>query len=116
MIVVTTSLGAFGLLAVAYLGVLFANFSRRLGAVTKMASHHRWFQVANSLVGLAAVSQVVRGTAALARRIAHPVLLEPWFALVSFHLPLVIGVTLDLVLVWYYWGWILKEKVKEAPQ
>jgi len=112
MIVITTPLGAVGLLAVVYLGFLFANFSRRLGAVTKMANHHRWFQVANVFVTLAAMSQVVRGTAALAPNLAPPVLLESWFALVSFYIPLVIGVTLDLVLVWYYWGWILKEKVE----
>lgn len=111
MIVITTPLGAVGLLAVVYLGFLFANFSRRLGAVTKMAHHHRWFQVASSFVALAAMSQVVRGIAALAPQVALPILLEPWFTLVSFHIPLAIGVTFDLVLVWYYWGWTLKEKV-----
>jgi len=100
-----------GLLAVVYLGFLFANFSRRLGAVTKMARHHRWFQVASGFVALAAMSQVMRGIAALAPQVALPILLEPWFTLVSFHIPLAIGVTFDLVLVWYYWGWTLKEKV-----
>jgi len=114
MIVITTPLGAVGLLAVFYLGSLFATFSRRLGAVTKTANRHRWFRLANGFVSLAAMSQVVRGIAALAPQRAYPVLLEPWFALVSFHIPLVIGVTLDLVLVWYYWGWILNERV-EAP-
>jgi hypothetical protein len=112
MIVITTPLAPMGLLAVAYLGFLFANFSRRLSAVTKMTHRHRWFQAANGFVTLAAISQIVRGTAALAPEIAPPVLLESWFALVSFHVPLAIGVTLDLVLVWHYWGWILKEKVK----
>jgi len=77
-----------------------------------MANHHRWFQVANGFVALAAMSQIVRGIAALAPQLAPPILLQSWFALVSFHIPLVIGVTLDLVLVWYYWGWILKEKVE----
>ena len=112
MIVITTPLGSLGLLAVVYLGFLFASFSRRLSAVRKMADHYRWFQAANVCVALAAVSQVVRGIAALAPEFAYPILLEPWFALVSFHIPLAIGVTLDLVLVWFYWGWILKEKVK----
>jgi hypothetical protein len=112
MIVITTSLGAVGLLAVAYLGFLFANFSRRLSAVTKMANYHHWFQVANILVALAAMSQGVRSIAALTPDLASPVLLRPWFSLMSFHVPLVAGVTLDLVLVWYYWGWILKEKIK----
>lgn len=112
MIVITTPLGPVGLLAVVYMGLLFANFSRRLSAVTRTTHRHRWFQAANGLVALAAVSQVVRGTAALAPQLAPPVLLEPWFSLVSFHVPLAIGVTLDLALVWHYWGWILKEKVR----
>ena len=112
MITITTPLGSIGLLAVVYLGFLFASFSRRLGAVTKMVNHHRWFQVANTLIGLAAMSQIIRSIAALAPDQALPILLKPWFSLVSFHVPLVIGVTLDLVLVRYYWGWILKEKVK----
>jgi len=112
MIVITTPLGAVGLSAIIYLGFLFASFSRRLGAVTKMTDHHRWFRVANGFLGLAVISHVVRGIANLASNIALPFLLEPWFALVSFHVPLVIGVTLDLVLVWYYWGWILREKVE----
>lgn len=111
MIVITTPLAGGGLLAVVYLGFLFANFSRRLGAVTKMVTYHRWFQVANGFVALAAISQIVRGTATLAPQLALPFLLEPWFSLVSFHVPLVVGVTLDLVLVLYYWGWIIRERV-----
>ncbi len=112
MIVVTTSLGPLGLLVVSYLGLLFGNFSRRLSAVTKMPDYYRWFQVASLLVALAAMGQTVRGTAVLAPELALPVLLEPWFALVSFHIPLAVGVTIDLWLVLYYWRWILKEKVK----
>ena len=112
MIVITISLGAVGLLAIAYLSLLFANFSRRLSAVTRMAKHYRWFVVATIFFLLAALSQAVRSTATLAPELALPILLEPWFSLVSFHIPLVIGTTLDLVLVWYYWGWILKERVQ----
>lgn len=112
MIVITTSLGAVGLLAIAYLSLLFANFSRRLSAVTRMAKHYRWFLVATIFFLLAALSQAVRSTATLAPELALPILLEPGFSLVSFHIPLVIGTTLDLVLVWYYWGWILKERVQ----
>jgi len=111
MNVIMTPLAPIGLLSIAYLSFLFANLSRRLSAVTKMNDHYRWFMVAGGFIILAALSQVIRGTADLARHLASPVLLEPWFALVSFHIPLTVGVTLDLVLVWYYWGWILKEKV-----
>ncbi len=111
MIVITTPLAPVGLLAVVYLGFLFATLSRRLSAVTGLAEHHRWFGLASALVAVAATSQMIRGVAALAPQLAHPVLLEPWFALVSFHIPLAMGVTLDFVLVWYYWKWILKEKI-----
>jgi hypothetical protein len=112
MIVITTPLGPVGLLVISYLGLLFANFSRRLSAVTKMTDYYRWFQVASVCTVLAAMSQIVRGTAALAPELAPPALLEPWFALLSFHIPLAIGVTADLWLVSYYWRWILKEKVE----
>jgi hypothetical protein len=111
MIIITTPLAPMGLLAVAYLGFLFATLSRRLSTVTKMADYHRWFKIASALVAVAAMSQVIRGTAALAPQLAFPVLLEPWFALVSFHIPLALGVTLDLALVWYYWKWILVERI-----
>ena len=112
MIVITTPLGAIGLLSLAYLSSLFANFSRRLSAVTKMTNHYRWFLVADAFFVIAALSQVMRSTAVLAPNLAPAILLESWFSLVTFYIPLVIGVTIDLVLVWYYWGWILKEKLR----
>ena len=76
--------------------------------------HHslRWFQLANGLIVIAATSQIIRGTAAVAADLVLPFLLEDWFSLVSFHIPLALGVTLDLVLVGYYWGWILTEKLE----
>ncbi len=111
MIVITTPLGAMGLLSIAYLGLLFANFSRRLSAVTKMADHYRWFWLGSALIALAAMSQTVHGIATLAPDAAWPFLLEPWFCLTGFYLPLALGVTLDLVIVWYYWGWIFRETI-----
>jgi len=111
MNVITTPLGFLGLFAIVFLGFLFYNLSRRLGAVTKMREYHNWFAVASGLVAVAAMSHLIRGSAALACD-PPPVLLQPWFALVSFHVPLAAGVVLDLVLVWYYWGWILKEHIE----
>jgi hypothetical protein len=110
MNVIMTPLAPLGLLAVVYLCILFANFSRRLSAVTKMKDHTRWFRLASGLIAVAATSQVIRATAVLAKE-APAFLCAPWFTLLSFHVPLVVGVTLALVLVWYYWGWILKEKI-----
>ncbi|HET90156.1 MAG TPA: hypothetical protein ENN99_05375 [Chloroflexi bacterium] len=112
MIVITTPLGAVGLVSVIYLGIMFTNFSRRLGTVTRMSDHYSWFWVATGFITLATMSQIVLGIADLAPDQALSVLLHPWFSLITYHIPLAIGVTIDLVLVWYYWRWILKEKVR----
>ena len=112
MSVVTTPLSATAFLSLLLLSLLFANLSRRLGAVTKIVDHQRWFTVAHVCIGVTGVSQMIRGTAHLAPDLALPFLLEPWFALVSFHIPLAIGVTVCLGLVVYYWGWIVRERIK----
>jgi hypothetical protein len=109
MLVITSPLGSAGLAAIVYLGVIFSRLSQRLNAVAKKADYHRWFWVANGLIAIAATSQIVRSTAALAPKCALPALLDPWFALITFHIPLAIGATIELLLVQYYWGWILKE-------
>jgi hypothetical protein len=109
MDVIAIALGPFGLAAVVYLGLILSTLSERLNAVAKKADYHRWFQPTNSLIGIAAMSQVIRNAATLAPERALPALLEPWFALLTFHVPLALGASGLLVLVWYYWGWILKE-------
>jgi hypothetical protein len=110
VLVISSPLGSIGLAAIVYLGAIFFTLSERLNAVAKKSDTHGWFWLANALIAIAATSQVIRSTAVLAPDAALPALLEPWFALVTFHLPLAVGSTLDLLLVWYYWGWILREK------
>ena len=80
--------------------------------MTKTVYHQYWFWVAGVLIIAAAIGQAVRGAAGLAPQDAPAVLLRPSFALVSFYIPLAMGVTLVLVLVWHYWGWILKERIE----
>jgi len=109
MQVITAPLSPIGLAAIVYLIAIFSSLSQRLNAVAKKADHHRWFSVANGFFIVAALSQAIRSAANLAPDRAFPVLLEPWFPLVTFHIPLTIGTTIALWLVWYYWGWILKE-------
>jgi hypothetical protein len=111
MSVITTPLGPVALLAVAYLGTLFADLTRRLSAVRKTPDHYGWFRVGSSFVTVAAFSQAVRGIAALAPHLAPPVLLETWFAVLSYHIPLCLGVTLLLALVLHHWKWTLTEKL-----
>jgi hypothetical protein len=76
-----------------------------------MKEHYRWFSLSSGLIAVAAISQIIQATADLACE-APAFLRGPWFALLSFYVPLVAGVTLALVLVRYYWGWILKEKIE----
>ena len=112
MIVITTPLGSVGLLSIAYLVLLFARFSRRLAAVTRMPDRYGWYLVASSLVALATASQLMRGIAALATNAAPSILLQIWFVLVTFHIPLAVGATLALLLVWWDWQWILREEIE----
>jgi hypothetical protein len=112
MLVITTPLAPLGLIAIIYLGGLFEALSSKLNAVTKKGDYLKWFKIANALITIATLSQAIRGTAILAPEQAPAVLRQAWFSLVSFHLPLAVGVTLDLLLVWYYWNWILKEQVE----
>jgi hypothetical protein len=109
MYVITSALGPFGLAAVVYMGLMLSTLSERLNAVAKRKDYHRWFQLANGHIAIAAISQMIRNAATLAPDRALPALLEPWFALVTFHLPLAMGTSILLLLVRYYWAWILKE-------
>ncbi|MFW6115639.1 MAG: hypothetical protein ACOC7Y_01110 [Chloroflexota bacterium] len=105
---VTAPLSPIGILSIVYLSTIFATLSQRLNAVAKKGNHHRWFRVANGLLVIAAMGQAIQGTANLAPDHALPIVLEPWFPLITFHIPLAVGATVDLLLVWYYWGWILR--------
>jgi hypothetical protein len=109
MYVIATALGPFGLASIVYLGLILATLSERLNSVAKKADHRRWFQLANGLVAIAAMSKVIRSAAMLAPERALSSVLEPWFALLTFHVPLALGTSALLVLAWYYWGWIVKE-------
>jgi hypothetical protein len=112
MRVVTAPLGPLGLVATIYLGLTFANLSHRLSAVTKLGYQRHWFTAGTAVLTLALASQVVRSSAALAPDIAPPLLLDPWFALMTFYIPFALGVTIELVLVWYHWRWTFKEKLR----
>ena len=112
MRVIATPLGPIGLIAIIYLGLIFANFSRRLCAVTKLKYRARLFNVGSSVLALAVASQIVRSSASLAPDLAPAVLLEPWFVITTFYVPFALGVTIEVALVWHYWGWTFREKLR----
>lgn len=86
---------------------LYLNLSRRLGEVTRMPPFYRRFLIGGAFIALAALVQVLRTSAYLAREETLRVLISPEFSLVAFHLPLLIGVLISIQTAWRYWSWLL---------
>ena len=111
MTIVGAILGSLGLFSLLYALVILAQFSKKLGAVTKMRPLYRGYYVAACLVGLALVVRFIRTSVFMASPGSmSPILTEPLFYLFLYHLPLALGTTLGVILAWHYWSWLLKER------
>jgi hypothetical protein len=109
--IVWAILGSAGLGSVLYALVILAQFGRKLGAVTKMRPFYRGYYVAIGCVGMALVIWFIRTSVFWAPPEETPSLLNsPVFYLLSYHLPLAIGLSLGLAITWHYWSWLLKER------
>ena len=92
MNVLVTPLGVVGLIAIMYLLYIFANLSRRLGAVTKMKPYYRGYYAALAFLSVSFVSRVVLSSVALSPPSLRPALLSsPFFSLVAYHIPFAIA-------------------------
>ncbi|MGD1995870.1 MAG: hypothetical protein PVH62_03755 [Anaerolineae bacterium] len=107
--VLTTPLGPMSLLALIYATTIYMSLSRRLGAVTRMQLYYRGFLVAIAFLSLALAAYVAHNAAYLTQDPSSEWLLSPTFWLLFFHIPLFIGVAINVGLVWWYWSWLLKE-------
>ncbi|HHS97087.1 MAG TPA: hypothetical protein ENK08_04195 [Chloroflexi bacterium] len=107
--ILTAPWGPIGLVGLIYATFLYTNLSRRLGAVTKMPPYYRGFAVSTALLCVALVAQVERKTAYLSGAPQVSFLLYPVFGLLFYHIPLFLGVVIDLIIVWKYWSWLLRE-------
>jgi hypothetical protein len=96
-----TPLSVIGLGAVGYLLFIFANLSRRLGAVTKMRPYYRGFYVAIGLLVLSFLARVTLSSLTLAPNLSFGLVSTPLFSLVAYH----------VALAWRYWSWLFKEKL-----
>jgi hypothetical protein len=107
-------LGTAGLGAVVFVLVILARLTQKWEAVTHSGSHFRLFYLASVLVGLAAVSRLVRIGYPSATGGTPSFLYQPqsWFYLCFYHIPLAVGLTLSLALAWRNWGWLIMEKGK----
>ena len=105
--ILTSHLGLMALVGTLYLCHLLQIFSQRMGAVTKMPAYHSWFHVGNSLIAAAALSYIVQSSAAMTG--APDLVLTTTFTVWTFHLPLALGVGINLAVTLIYWGWLIKE-------
>ena len=110
MNVLVTPLGVVGLIAIMYLLYIFANLSRRLGAVTKMKPYYRGYYVALAFLSVSFVARVVLSSLALSPPSSRPDL-GLFFSLAAYHVPFVIAIAISVGVTWQYWSWLLKEKL-----
>jgi hypothetical protein len=103
-------LSPLGTLAIIALFFILARLSAKLGSVTRMPPHYRWFWVAAGFLGIALVSQLLRISVSLTSKASYQWLDSPYFYLVTYHIPMAIGVTIGLVVTWRYWNWLLTER------
>jgi len=96
-----------GLVAVGVALVVQARLSQRLGSVTGSRKRFRWLYVAALLVWTGAAVRYYIQTGNQFPLEAPTAKLV--YTIVSDGLP-AIGITLGLVVTWYYWSWLLAER------
>jgi hypothetical protein len=105
-----TLLSPLGTIAIIFLFFILARLSEKLGAVTRMLPYYRWFWVGIGFQGIALISQLLRISVSLTGQTGYWLSNNPPFYLVTYHLPMAIGVTIGLVVTWRYWSWLLTER------
>ena len=111
MDIIGAILGSVGIVSLVYALLVLAPFGRKLGAVTKMKAYYKGYYLAASLVSVALVIRIVRASVFWAPRDSIPSLLNSsLFYLFLYHLPLALGLCLGVLITWYYWSWLLKER------
>lgn len=94
-----TLLSAAGPLSIGVSLVVVGLLSQRLGAVTKMHGHYRWFFVAAAFVGFSALIRLLQVNAGEDSTLS--LIYSATFAL---------GITIGVVAAWYYWSWLFGER------
>ncbi|MCA9914047.1 MAG: hypothetical protein KC496_11885 [Anaerolineae bacterium] len=95
-----------GSLAIGFALIVLGRLSRRLGNVTGSRKRFRWFYVAALLVGIGATTRYYIQTVLQAMPEAPSA--KVVYTIISDGFP-AIGITLGLVVTWYYWSWLLAE-------
>lgn len=99
-----------GLCAAFYMLFIFVNLSRRLGNVTKMKPYYRGLYLSMALIFVAIVAHLLRATALLNPIALPEILVSDSFYFVTYYVSMALGVTISMVIVLRYWGWLFSER------
>ncbi len=106
-----TAISPLGTISLIFLFFILARLSEKLGAVTKMAPHYRWFWVGLGFLVIALIAQFLRISVLFANQDSNLWFdTTPVFYLIAYHLPMAIGITISLAVTWRYWSWLLTER------
>lgn len=105
--VLLSPLGPMSLIGLLFMLDVYYNLSRRLGEVNRMPPYYRRFLIGSGFVGVAILAQIIRTAASISCYPEAAIVLSPSFSLVSFHLPLFIGVFIGVLTAWRYWSWLV---------
>lgn len=111
MMLLFAVLGTAGLSAVALVLAIIARLTQRWESVTRVKSHYQWFYVSVGLLLIAAFSRLVRSVY-LVSDAGPAALTSPWswVYVLLYHLPLIAGATISVIVAWRNWGWLLRER------
>lgn len=103
-------LGSLATLAIVLLIYILAKLSERFGTVIKMRPIYRYYYWAAGLITISFLVQILVSAPGLIPGVNLAWLASSWLLLLSYHLPLVIGVTISLIITWRYWSWLVTER------
>ena len=105
-----TVLSPLGTISLIFLLFILARLSQKFGAVTKMAPYYRWFWVGLGFMVIALVAQLLRLGVLLTKEVSYLEPDTPAFYLITYHVPMALGLTFSLAATWRYWSWLLTER------
>lgn len=109
---VLTLLSTLAPIAITIMLIIFAELSRRLGAVVKTAPLYRWFYVAAALTFC---SSTVRLLSIEFSQEDFEYSTGEQLTAYAYALPLMIGLLLALWVAWRYWGWLVYAGEGDSP-